>query len=213
MNFSLKLLESDSQIKSLILAEIKRVIENSISKSIPKITNEIKTAVSLALKSEPEYQSLISGQLKAEFGIPDSGQVDSIVDLMVNTLDFRQVPIKAGTFGLSGGFELTMLESSNLGGVISSAPAYVTDTKGYSLPWLEWLCLKNNEIIVRNFEVQYGPSPRSRSGMAIMVPSDDSWRVPPVFAGSKEKNWTTRAIERAEPQVYRIIQKNIEANI
>ena len=213
MKFSLKLLESDSQIKSLILAEIQKEIEASISKSIPKITNEIKSAVSLALKNEPEYQSLIGGQLKAEFGIPDSGQVNSVIDLMVNTLKFRQIPIRAGSFGLSGGFELSMLESSNLGGVISSAPAYVTDIKGYSLPWLEWLCLKNNEIIVRNFEVKYDPSPRSRSGMAIMVPSPDSWRVPPAFVGSRDRNWTTRAIERVEPQVYSIIQKNIEANI
>jgi len=213
MKFSLKLLESDSQIKSLILAEIQKTIEASIAKSIPKITSEIKIAVSLALKNEPEYQSLISGQLKAELGIPDSAQVDSVIDLMVNTLKFRQIPIKIGAFGLSGGFELSMLESSNLGGVISSAPAYVTDIKGYSLPWLEWLCLKNNELIVRNFEVKYGSSPRSRSGMAIMVPSSDSWRVPPAFVGSRDRNWTTRAIERVEPQVYSIMQKNIEANI
>lgn len=213
MNLSLTILESDSQIKSLILAEIKNIIDNSISKSIPKITNEIKIAVSLALKAEPEYQSLIGGELKAELGIPDIGQVDRVIDLMTETLKVRLVPIKVSSFGLSGGFELTMLESSDLGGVVSAAPAYVTDVKGYSLPWLEWLCLRNNEIIVRNFDVKYGPSRNSRSGMAIMVPSSNSWRVPPAFAGSSNRNWTTRAIERVEPQVYSIIQKNIEANI
>jgi hypothetical protein len=213
MNLSLTLLESDSQIKSLILAQIKNVINNSITKSIPKITNEIKAAVALALRAEPEYQSLISGELKAELGIPDVGQVDSVIDLMIDTLKVRLIPIKIGSFGLSGGFELTMLESSDLGGVITASPAYVTDIKGYSLPWLEWLCLRNNEIIVKNFDVKYGPSPNSRSGMAIMVPSTNSWRVPPAFAGSSSRNWTTRAIERVEPQVYSIIQKNIEANI
>lgn len=213
MNLSLTILESDSQIKSLILAQIKNVIDNSISKSIPKITNEIKAAVVLALKAEPEYQSLIGGQLKAELGIPDVAQIDSVIDLMVDTLKVIVSPIRIGPFGLSGGFELAMLESSDLGGVISASPAYVTDAKGYSLPWLEWLCLRNNEIIVRNFEVKYGPSRNSRSGMAIMVPSANSWRVPPAFVGSIGKNWTTRAIERVEPQVYSIIQKSIEANI
>lgn len=213
MNLSLTILESDSQIKSLILAQIKNIIDNSISKSIPRITNDIKVAVALALKAEPEYQSLISGELKAELGIPDAGQVDRVIDLMLDTLKINLLPIKIGSFGLSGGFELTMLESSNLGGVISASPAYVTDIKGYSLPWLEWLCLRNNEIIVRNFEVKYGPSPNSRSGMAIMVPSANSWRVPPAFVGSSDRNWTTRAIERVESQVYSIIQKNIEANI
>jgi len=212
MNLSLTILESDSQIRSLILEQIKKEINESISKSIPKITNEIKLAVVLALKAEPEYQSLI-GELKAELGIPDVGQVDGVIDLMVETLKVRTIPIKPGSFGLSGGFELTMLESSDLGGVISAPPAYVTDIKGYSLPWLEWLCLRNNEIIVKNFDIKYGPSPNSRSGMGIMVPSSSSWRVPPAFAGSSNKNWTTRAIERVESQVYSIIQKNIEANI
>ena len=213
MNLSLTILESDSEIKSLILAQIKNVIDNSISKSIPKITNEIKAAVSLALKSEPEYHSLIGGEFKAQFGIPDAGQVDRVIDLMIETLKVRPAPIKVSSFGLSGGFELTMLESSDLGGVVSAPPAYVIDTKGYSLPWLEWLCLRNNEIIVRNFDVKYGPSRNSRSGMAIMVPSANSWRVPPAFVGSVGRNWTTRAIERVEPQVYSIIQKSIEANI
>jgi len=213
MNLSLKILETDSQIRNLILQEIKKVVDNSISKSIPKIINEIKPVVESALKSEPEYQSLINGKLKAELGIPDSSQVDSVINLMVNTLKINYVSTNIGNLGLSGGFQLTMLESSTLGGVIASTPAYVTDIKGYSMPWLEWLCLKNNALIVRNFDVKYGSDPNSRTGMAIMVPSNNSWRVPPEFAGSQDKNWTTRAIERVESQVYSIIQKNIEANI
>ena len=213
MNLSLKILETDSQIRNLILQEIKKVIDHSISKAVPRIINEIKSIVETALKSEPEYQSLINGQLKAELGIPDSSQVDSVISLMVNTLKINYVSTKIGNLGLSGGFELTMLESATLGGVITSSPAYVTDVIGYSMPWLEWLCLKNNALIVRNFDVKYGSDPNSRTGMAIMVPSNDSWRVPPEFAGSKDKNWTTRAIERVESQVYDIIQKNIEANI
>jgi hypothetical protein len=213
MNFSLKILESDSQIRSLILNEIKNTLERAINKAIPKIITDIKKLIVSSLKSEPEYTSLTSGQLKAELGIPDTAQVDAVINLMVETLSVNKSIIKTNQAGLSGGFILTMLESSTLGGVVSSVPAYVKDAKGYSLPWLEWLCLRNNEIIVKDFSVKYGSDPNSRSGMAIMIPSSDSWRVPPVFVGSKDKNWTTRAIDRSEAQIYSIIQTNIKDHI
>lgn len=213
MNFSLKIVESDSQIRLLILNEIKNILEDAINKAIPKITTDIKKLIASSLKSEPEYTSLTGGQLKAELGIPDTAQVDSVINLMVDTLSINRSGIKANQAGLSGGFTITMLESNTLGGVVSSVPAYVKDVKGYSLPWLEWLCLRNNEIIVRDFSVKYGSSPNSRSGMAIMTPSSSSWRVPPAFVGSVDKNWTTRAIDRSEAQVYSIIQTNIRDHI
>jgi len=213
MNFSLKILESDNQIRLLILDEIKNILEDAINKALPKITTDIKKLIISSLKSEPEYTSLTNGQLKAELGIPDTSQVDTVIGLMVDTLLINRSPIRTNQAGLSGGFTITMLESNTLGGVISSAPAYVRDTKGYSLPWLEWLCLRNNEIIVRNFSVKYGSNPNSRSGMAIMTPSSNSWRVPPAFVGSKDKNWTTRAIDRSEAQIYSIIQTNIKDHI
>jgi hypothetical protein len=46
-----------------------------------------------------------------------------------------------------------------------------------------------------------------------MVSSNNSWRVPPQFAGSQASNWTTRAIERVDKQIESIIQKAIEDNI
>ena len=87
------------------------------------------------------------------------------------------------------------------------------DPAGYSIPWLDWLLLKNNQILVRNYEVQYTNSNRSRSGMAIMVNSNSNWRVPPEYAGSITNNWTTRAVDRVESKVYNIIKQHIENNI
>ena len=97
---------------------------------------------------------------------------------------------------------------------ITTEAAQVIDTKrGYSLPWLEWLLLKNNKVIVNNYDVKLGPNINSRTGNAIMVSSNNNWRVPPQFAGSQASNWTTRAIERVDKQIESIIQKAIEDNI
>jgi len=43
-----------------------------------------------------------------------------------------------------------------------------------------------------------------------MQPSKSSWKVPAQFSGTEKNNWTTRAINSIEDNIYAIIQKNIE---
>lgn len=213
MKFNITILESNSEIASAIIHSIKDVISIAIKKSLSRIVDGTKDIVSEALRQEPEYSSLISGKLKADFGIPDSSMVQRVVDALVDTVTMTDIPIVANKSGLKGGFVLTMMKSDDLNGVIYRDIANVTDIKGYKLPWLEWLLLRNNSAIVKNYTVDYGPSPYSRSGLGIMVPSNTDWRVPPEFAGSQENNWTTRAVNRCENKIYQLIQQTIEKYI
>lgn len=211
MKLSLKVLESESEISKLIVEQIKTIVDTAISKSLPSIKKEIIELISEALRNQPEYSSLMSGKLKAEFGIPDSSRVNSIIDALVNSTNIDKKPIKYSTQGLNGGFTLTMIKSDDFNGLIYTDLGSVMDDKGYSLPWLEWLLLGGNETIVKDYTVRYVNSPRSRSGMALMYPSDiGGWRVPPEFSGTQEDNWTTRAIDSVETQIYKILQTNIE---
>ena len=213
MKFSLRLLETDSQISKLIMDELKIILDKTINMALPKISTEIQILISEALRSQPEYSSLMTGTLKAELGIADATSINSVIDSLIETLAVQKNDIKVTNKGLSGGFSLTMMKSDDMNGVIYTDAASVKDASGYSLPWLEWLLLKGNEILVKNYEVSYVSSPYSRSGMAIMIPSSSSWRVPPQFAGTEKDNWTTRAINSVEDSVYKIIQENIEKNL
>jgi hypothetical protein len=213
MKFSLKLIESNSEIRRAILENLISELDIVIAKSLPTITKKIQTLVIASLKQEPEYTSLISGKLKAEFGIPDSSKVDAVVDALAQTLEVVANKLRPSTVGISGGFKLRMMESDTMSGVIYTDIASVIDDDGYTLPWLEWLLLQGNQIIVRNYTVRMGSNPYSRSGLAIMVHSDSSWRVPPEFAGTERNNWTTRAIDRIESEVYTIISETIQDNI
>lgn len=213
MKFSINILENNSKISKQILQEIKNKIDKVIKAALPNISNEIKLLISEALKNQPEYSSLMTGTLKAEFGIADAGSVITVIDSLIETLSTKYNGIKISERGLSGGFILTMMKSDDMNGVIFSEAAKVFDSEGYSLPWLEWLLLKGNEIIVKNYEVVYGSFNYSRSGMAIMKPSSGSWRVSTQFSGTEQDNWTTRAINSVEDNIYNIIQKNIEKQI
>lgn len=214
MKLTLQLLESDSEISRLIKEQIKTIIQNTINKSLPKIVNDIKLVVDTALRNQPEYTSLMSGKLKAELGIPDSSVVDKVIEGLVNTLEITNNPVKVASNGLSGGFRLTMIKSDDMSGLIYTDIASVIDEKGYSLPWLEWLLLEGNSILVKGYTVKYTSSPRSRSGLALMQPDGSyNWRVPAEFSGTQKNNWITRAIDSVDKEIYQIMISNIEKNL
>jgi hypothetical protein len=214
MKFSINLIESDSDIKSKILTEIKNHLQQAMVKSIPSIRQLIPNKIKDALMGEPEYQSLINGKLKGEFGLSNASQkVNDVINVWINNVRITANPITIVGSGVKGGFKLDMIDSSYNDVLVNDGAIVIDGVSGVVLPWLEWLLLYGNKIIVRNYEVQVGANARSRSGMAIMVPSKKNWRVPPEFAGTTTNNWVTRALSRLDDSILDIIQKEIEKHI
>lgn len=211
IKFSLDLIDSDSDVRSAILSELKILLDKTLIKLVNRIEPKIRLSLRTALQNEPEYGSLISGQLRKEFGIDNTSNVDTAVDNMVNSVEFFIDSIKINGSKLNGGIKLRIIPK-DLSGIIDDSSAFVVDNeRGYSLPWLEWLLTKGGEIIVRNFEVQYGPNPRSRSGDAIMISSGSNWRVPAQFSGTIRNNWVTRALSTIEKKIIQIIEDELKA--
>lgn len=213
MKLSLQLLENDSYIKDQILQILAKQVEPVLNKSVNKAVPKIQQLIEDALKQEPEYISLISGQLRLEFGIAESSSVDDIIKKLAATAQISVKNITIKNNGLSGGLVLTALERTSMGGLINDSSAMVVDSKGYSLPWLQWLLYEGNKPIIRNYEVKIGPNPNSRTGMAIMIDSDKNWRVPPTFAGTINNNWVTRAIDRVSNSIPKIITESFEGSL
>ena len=212
MRVSFSLLESDSVIRNNILDNIKIEFNKAIDKSIPKILFKIKETLSISLKQEPEYQSLISGNLRLEFGIPDTSVVDKLIDEICDTANIQKNMITSSNAGLKGGFVLNILSTTGEP-VVNSNNAMVTDSKGYSLPWLKWLLFEGSKPLIKNYSVKFGSNKRSRTGQAIMISSNKNWKVPSEFAGTVTNNWITRAIDRASDKILQDIQNIIESNL
>lgn len=214
MRLSFNLIDSDSDIKREILNLLRIEVDSIFKKALPLIKDRIKSEVKAALVSEPEYQSLISGQLKYEFGIPASQQVNNIIDIWVNNIVVNYSGVKTSNLGLNANLSLNMIESS-YNDVLASEGAIVIDNlSGAALPWLEWLLVFGGKIIVRNYRVKLGANARSRTGNAIMVESSGSnWRVPPEFAGTPSNNWVTRALSKIDDKIINILEKSLESAI
>lgn len=213
MKFSLSLLDQNSDIKLAILNNLKEELDKALNKTIADIDLKLKSLVKQALQNEPEYNSLMSGELRKEFGIADTSNIDIAIDNLINSIIIEKNPLKIGFGGLSGGITLKIIPNDFTGTIDDSSAVVVDNVRGYSLPWLEWLLLRGGEIIVRDFEVKYGPNPASRSGDAIMISSKKNWRVPSQFSGTVRNNWVTRALSTLDEKIPRLIQASLESNL
>lgn len=213
MNFSLSLLDSNKSIRLSILQAIQVVLDKALINCLNSIEPKIRILLRSALNNEPEYYSLINGDLRKQLGIENVANVDICIDNIVNSINFSIEKPKISSNGISGGIKIEIVPT-NLSGIIDTEAAQVVDNeRGYSLPWLEWLLTKGGAIIVRGFDVKYGPNPRSRSGDAIMISSQSNWRVPSQFMGTVSNNWITRALLQIEDKINKILQQELEKSL
>jgi len=213
MTFSLSLLDSDSNIRLSILESMKQILDKALIRTLSSIEPKTRVLLRSALRNEPEYYSLISGDLRKEFGIENVSNVDIAIDNMVNAMNFIVDKPRSSNVGISGGIKIEIIPT-NLAGIIDDQSAYVVDNiRGYSLPWLEWLLTKGSSIIIRGFDVKYGANPRSRSGDAIMISSQSNWRVPSQFSGTLSNNWITRALSQIEKPIEKMLQQELVRSI
>lgn len=215
MNINITLLESDATIRQNILDSIVDHIDQALSKSISYIKVDLETLVLDAIRHQPEYNSLISGQLKYELGIVSAYDVDKILSQIFDTIKIIKRNTSYNNSGITGGLIIEILSNDDLQKLTELPAGFVVDTKrGYSLPWLRWILLEGAKPIVKNYEVKIGPNKFSRTGMAVMIDSNESWSVPNAFAGTINNNWITRGIDSINNQsVENIIQNRLEKYI
>lgn len=202
--------ETTDQIEGKILQALKPEVNKYLQKVFDKTKPRILQVLTDSIISSPEYSSLLSGNLKYEFGLPDSdNRVASILKFWQKlNVEYKSVSINGKK--LVGGFVINMVDSSYTD-VLSSASATFKTEKGTDLNWLEWLLLFGNKTIIKDYIVEFGPNPRSRTGQAVMKGiQKGKWSVPPSFSGTKNNNWITRAIDSSTPEINKILKEVVK---
>jgi len=215
MKIAFNLLDSSSSIQQKILdslvdylSPIMIKIKNSLQNSLPRYIED-------AVSSQPEYVSLLGGQLRSELGVPDAGsRINSIFTEWKNNAIVIYEPISTKGSSIIGGFSIDMIKSDFSDILALPLSEVVDDVSGSIIPWLRWLLLDGGKILIRNYKVQLGNNSRSRTGGAIMIQSDkENWRVPSQFAGTSNNNWITRALSTYDQLILDHIQNTLENNL
>lgn len=211
MNISIELLESNSAIYQKILNAILPQIDKYMSTVVNNVKSEISPIIDSAIRNSPEYESILVGQLRYELGIPDpSVKLEGLIDIWLNSIEYNYNKPTIANNKIKTSFSVNMIRA-DFSDVLSTNFSIVTDTvRGYDLPWLKWLLLDGTKTIVPEHEVLFGQNKSSRTGFAIMVSSNKSWKVPSPYSGTLSNNWITRAIDSVSPQIQDILKKAFE---
>lgn len=208
MEINFKLLDNSKDIQNKILVAMLPETTQLFDKAINNIKSKLPDVIRQAIINTPEYESILSGKLKYEFGIPNPGvKLANLLTVWSTNIEYHyKQPTITGSRILAS-FSANCIKADFSDVLYTDFAAVVDNLRGYTLPWLEWLLFEGNKTIVKKYEVSLGPNKKSRTGYAIMKSSRKSWKVPSEFAGTSNDNWITRAIDNAESEIQKVIDE------
>lgn len=214
---TIQIIEDNPKIFKMILNELARKLNIAIPKAIPGIKEDIQAKVKRLFVQTDVYNSLINGPLDAHFGLPRGSAIerlDAIIDTIAENAEVNFHRVNRRGNGLVGGISVGILIKT-FEDILSLPAAHVLTEKGEDLPWLEWLLIRGDEIIIANYKIRFGNYPkRSRSGKAIMIEDDASaWKVPIGASGTINNNWLTQAVRDSRDFFSQVILRSVGRNI
>lgn len=172
----------------------------------PRLVEAARPAVAAAFRSSTEYQAMVGGVLRGEFGFSDPPRVvESVVAAAVAAVRFDVVAGDLVVSALDGDFadvlsaDLASYESINRRGERSP------------VEWLRWLLFGGTGTVVATHRIlRKGAFVGSRTGAAVMAPGGQ-YRVDAAYAGTAEANWVTRVADAAGPAFLAAVEGHLDA--
>lgn len=209
----IQIVETIPEVQKKINKAWAEELNTRFRKILPRIRDDVRTIIPPVFTSSSIYNSLINGELRAHFGFPPGAEqaVNKIIQGIVDNFDLKFIPFIGRQRGITGGLRIGILRQ-DLSEVLSVPEANLTTSDGNTIPWLEWLLVRGDEVIITDYSIKFTAD--GRSGMAIMVSNKDGfWKVPSFAAGVPNRNWLTQSLDaankRLENEISNIIQRHV----
>lgn len=165
-------------------------INKLISRRIPKVRFAIAEVIFRAVYTSPEMESVRSGTLRFDFGLEQDITFD-ISSAVSRSISITFSNFKYQNHAILGNAQVGVqpLDYFNLLEIPNSV---IITELGVELPWLEWLLMYGDQVIIANYGVKYTDG--GRSGGAIMTSMNRPFRVDPEYSGTSSDNFISRAL-------------------
>jgi hypothetical protein len=166
-------------------------VKGAIRKALGPVQRRVGEMVAGALEQSPEWDSILAGTLRQEFGLAEPAQALREVREAVLGAVRAEATSPPGSIG---GMLVTVLPEP-LERQLAAAQAY--PSKGGAVDWLSWLLFAGRNRVVADARLQTfrRPVEQSRAGFALMVKNGQlGYSVDPEFAGDLHGNWFTRVL-------------------
>lgn len=196
----------EKEINSLILSQSFSIIKKRKNIIRQKIVGIVAQSLSnsLTLSSLSGYGSQ---NLKYDFGL-EFDPSPAIIDAVSNSVRLGINPGGDKRFKKTGTTLITLsIQPRDYNNLLTLAIAE-QDIRDGTIPWLEWLLLEGDSVIIYDYSVEYGAG-FGRSGGARMK-DGGFFKVNPIHSGTRDDNFITRAISRASDDIVSAIQKGLQ---
>lgn len=195
-NLTIKILDTDKQIVGYILNAIVDELNPRLRVLSGNIASLIQDEIAEYFFQTPTYQSLMNGELAAEFGF-ERGKSPSIVNPIVKAVAkaiyVTYQPLRVTNTGnIQGGLKINIL-NADLREILTLYEVNYYASDGNIIPWVEWLLLEGDNFIISDYT--FVPNNKGRSSMGIMMKQfGNMWKVPAAYSGTIKNNWLTRTL-------------------
>lgn len=213
MRLHIDIVNSEKDVLKIVLDNACKIIDAAISKAIPNIEKEVKRRIAGSIRVQPEYSSIINGQLMGELGLIDGqNRLERIINIWVDSLVVKKRVTRRSGDKITGGFRIEAI-NADYSDVISREEAVLITEKGTNLFWLQWLLTEGDKKIILDYKIVRNPR-RSRTNTVIMKgDSTTSWGIPAEFAGTINNNFVTRAMNSIIPEMEELMEIEIEKQL
>ena len=201
---SLKIVESNTEIKKRILTALLPEVSNYFTKVVNQLNNKIPPILINNITRQPEYNALLTDvNLRGQLGIIDP---QARLSEIITSIDNSKVVVlntpKISRDQIIGKFSIKMVKSDFSDLLALSSASFVSEG-GYNIPWLKWLLIEGDSVIISDYYYQnrFGTG---RTGFGTMR-KGGAWRIPPEYAGNITDNWITRAVDASVSEIDNLI--------
>lgn len=208
MGFEIRILESDASIRKKVEEALLEEMNPILLKAVTRIEKAIPPKINEIFENTNTYEAILNGPLRNELGIPageNMSRLKAIINELASQIIVEFKPIKRRGTNWTGGYNIFIFQRDFR--KVLSLPESNINTPNGNLPWLKWLLIEGDRIIIDGYVVKPGNFKASRSGGAIMTkPGRDpikswtstpstGWSVPKEHSGVRDANWITRSID------------------
>jgi len=213
MRASLKVITSNKKIEKEINDAIIQRLQSRFISVVRRLSISLKKQIDLSIRSAPEYNDILYGNLRTELGIVDPQlALEKMLSIIIAGVQVNSQKLRIVSGEVFGNIKIEAV-LSDFSDVFNSGTGEYTTARGETIPWLKWILSEGDKVIVRDFGVSFGFPEISRTGDAIMRPSTKGWSVPSQYSGTIENNFITRSIRASMDTIQKEMKKIFESGL
>lgn len=209
----IKLISKIDTINENVLTISATRLNKALVASRPNIKRKISQTFFLLSQHDPVLNRLAGGDLAGHFGFKHGTGpqiVSDIISVIGANIKYETRVIRRRGKRLVGGASIYVL-SEDFADILSLPAAKVVTEEGTVLPWLDWMLLRGDSILITGYDISFSIG-KGRSGQAVMVPGQ-LWKVPGDVAGTPQDNFLTRLMNKIGSELVNHATRIIEDEV